>query len=223
VSKLVRDRIPEIMRREGKTPAAEEIAGERLKCALKDKLVEEALELHTADDIREELVDVLEVIDAIVDAYGLDDVELSGILTIVILLLITPYILWNGIGQISWDFLTASPVHAGREGGIFPTIVATLYITALALLVSTPLSIGGAIYIAEYAGESRMTQLVRFGADSLAGIPSIMIGLFGYLLFVSYLNLGFSLLSGEPGRGVHGAAHHPAGLRGRDQGSASVL
>jgi phosphate transport system permease protein len=128
---------------------------------------------------------------------GISLLWLSGIVTIVILLLITLYIIWNGIGQISWDFLTTSPVHAGREGGIFPTIVATLYITAIALLVSAPLSIGGAIYMAEYAGESRITQLVRFGADSLAGIPSIMIGLFGYLLFVSYLNLGFSLLSGS--------------------------
>jgi predicted house-cleaning noncanonical NTP pyrophosphatase (MazG superfamily) len=79
VSKLVRDRIPEIMRREGKTPDVEQIAGERLKSALKDKLVEEALELHSSADIREELVDVLEVIDAIVDAYDLDDVELQSI------------------------------------------------------------------------------------------------------------------------------------------------
>jgi phosphate transport system permease protein len=131
------------------------------------------------------------------NTIGISLLWLSGILTIIILLLITMYILWNGIGQISWDFLTTSPVHAGREGGIFPTIVATLYITVLALLVSAPLSIGGAIYMAEYAGESRITQLVRFGADSLAGIPSIMIGLFGYLLFVSYLNFGFSLLSGS--------------------------
>ncbi len=79
MSKLVRDRIPEIMRREGKTPVVEQIAGERLKSALKDKLVEEALELHSSADIREELVDVLEVIDAIVDAYGLDEVELQSI------------------------------------------------------------------------------------------------------------------------------------------------
>jgi predicted house-cleaning noncanonical NTP pyrophosphatase (MazG superfamily) len=79
VSKLVRDRIPEIMRREGKTPVVEEIAGERLKSALKDKLVEEALELHASADIKEELVDVIEVIDAIADAYGLDEAELQSI------------------------------------------------------------------------------------------------------------------------------------------------
>ncbi|HEY3274007.1 MAG TPA: nucleoside triphosphate pyrophosphohydrolase [Methanocella sp.] len=78
MSKLVRDRIPEIMRREGKTPDIEQIAGERLKSALKDKLVEEALEMRAAADIREELADVLEVAEAIIDAYGLDEVEIQS-------------------------------------------------------------------------------------------------------------------------------------------------
>jgi phosphate transport system permease protein len=128
---------------------------------------------------------------------GISMLWLCGILTIVILLLITAYILINGIGELTPGFLTESPVRAGREGGIFPTIVATVYITVIALLVATPLGVGGTIYMAEYAGENRITQLVRFGADSLAGIPSIMIGLFGYLLFVIYMGFGFSLLSGS--------------------------
>ncbi len=128
---------------------------------------------------------------------GISLLWLCGILTIVILLLITLYILLNGVGELTPGFLAGSPVHAGREGGIFPTIVATVYITVIALLVATPLGVGGAIYMAEYAGENRLTQLVRFGADSLAGIPSIMIGLFGYLLFVIYMGFGFSLLSGS--------------------------
>ncbi len=79
MSKLVRDRIPEIMRRDGKTPDVDQIAGERLKSALKEKLVEEALELEAAADIREELADVLEVAEAIIDAYGLDEVEIQSI------------------------------------------------------------------------------------------------------------------------------------------------
>jgi predicted house-cleaning noncanonical NTP pyrophosphatase (MazG superfamily) len=79
VGKLVRDRIPEIMRREGKTPDVEQIAGERLKIALKDKLVEEATELQASVDVREELADVLEVVDALVDSYGLDEIELQSI------------------------------------------------------------------------------------------------------------------------------------------------
>ncbi len=131
------------------------------------------------------------------NAIGISLLWLCGILTIIILLLITLYILINGIGELSPGFLTGEPVHAGREGGIFPTIVATVYITVIALLVATPLGVGGAVYMAEYAGENRITQLVRFGADSLAGIPSIMIGLFGYLLFVIYLGFGFSLLAGS--------------------------
>lgn len=128
---------------------------------------------------------------------GISLIWLCGIATMIILLLITAYILINGVGELTPGFLSESPVRAGREGGIFPTIVATVYITLIALLVATPLGVGGAIYMAEYAGENRITQLVRFGADSLAGIPSIMIGLFGYLLFVIYMGFGFSLLSGS--------------------------
>lgn len=131
------------------------------------------------------------------NGIGISLLWLCGIATMIILLLITAYILINGVGELTPGFLSESPVRAGREGGIFPTIVATVYITLIALLVATPLGVGGAIYMAEYAGENRITQLVRFGADSLAGIPSIMIGLFGYLLFVMYMGFGFSLLSGS--------------------------
>lgn len=79
MGKLIRDRIPEIMRREGKTPNFEEIYGDMLKAALKEKLVEEAGELRDSADIREELADVVEVVDAIIDAYGLDEVEIQSI------------------------------------------------------------------------------------------------------------------------------------------------
>jgi predicted house-cleaning noncanonical NTP pyrophosphatase (MazG superfamily) len=79
VGKLVRDRIPEIMHREGKRPDIEKIGGDRLKAALKEKLVEEALEMRDSADIREELADVLEVAEAIIDAYDIDEVELQAI------------------------------------------------------------------------------------------------------------------------------------------------
>lgn len=78
MGKLVRDRIPEIMRREGKTPQVEEIRGEHLRAALKDKLVEESLELRDATDVREELADVIEVAEAIIEAYGIDKIELQA-------------------------------------------------------------------------------------------------------------------------------------------------
>ncbi|HMK47465.1 MAG TPA: phosphate ABC transporter permease PstA [Methanocella sp.] len=131
------------------------------------------------------------------DQLGILLLWTCGALTLGIMLMITLYILWNGLPIISLGFLSADPIQGGKSGGIFPTIVATLFITIIALILSAPLSIGGAIYMAEYAGENTLTRLVRFGADSLAGIPSIIIGLFGYLLFVSYTKLGFSLISGS--------------------------
>ena len=130
------------------------------------------------------------------NALGISLLWACGILTMAIMLTITLYILYNGLPVIDWGFLTTTPTPSGRIGGIFPTIVATAYLTALALIVATPLSVFGAVYMAEYAGENVVTKLVRFGADSLAGIPSIIIGLLGFLLFVNYLGFGFSLLSG---------------------------
>ena len=79
MGKLVRDRIPEIMRQQGKVPVIEQISGERLRLALKDKLVEEAEELRQADDITEELADVQEVIEALIEAYGLDRERIEAV------------------------------------------------------------------------------------------------------------------------------------------------
>jgi phosphate transport system permease protein len=119
-----------------------------------------------------------------------------GALTLLVLLIIIGYVLVNGLPVITWEFLTQAPRSMQRAGGIFPTIVATVEITLIAVLVATPVAVAAAIYMAEYAGKSRVASLVRFGADSLAGIPSIMFGLFGYLFFVYYLRIGFSLLAG---------------------------
>jgi phosphate transport system permease protein len=84
----------------------------------------------------------------------------------------------------------------GKAGGVFPFIVATLYMTAVAVLVATPLGVGTAIYLNEYTRPSRATSVIRFGADCLAGVPSIIFGLFGFVFFVIYLGLGWSMLSG---------------------------
>jgi phosphate transport system permease protein len=132
----------------------------------------------------------------LVNDVGLGLLWLSGVLTVFILFVIIVYVLWNGLSVISWDFLTQAPRSMMREGGIYPTIVATVLITLIAVLVSTPISVLAAVFMAEYAGENWLTGLVRFGADSLAGIPSIIFGLFGYLFFVYYMRMGFSLLAG---------------------------
>lgn len=131
-----------------------------------------------------------------VNNIGIAALWICGILTVLILLVIIGYVLVNGLPAINPEFLTQAPRSMQRAGGIFPTIVATVEITLIAVIIATPVAVSAAIYMAEYAGRSPIATVVRFGADSLAGIPSIMFGLFGYLFFVYYLKMGFSLLAG---------------------------
>lgn len=120
----------------------------------------------------------------------------AAILVIGILLAIITYLLVKGIPQISGQFLTEIPRNMGRSGGISSTIVGTLLVTAVAVVVATPFGIGTAFYLTEYTREGRVTRIIRFSAESLAGIPSIVYGLFGFIFFVIYLRLGWSILSG---------------------------
>jgi len=115
---------------------------------------------------------------------------------VLVLFFILAVILKNGLPQLSLEFLTKNPAHMGREGGIFSTVVATIYLTFIALLVATPLGVGTAIYLTEYTFEGTVTRIIRFGAECLAGIPSIIFGLFGFILFVNKLKFGWSILSG---------------------------
>ena len=85
----------------------------------------------------------------------------------------------------------------GKNGGIFPTIIGTITLTFGALLIATPLGIGTAVYLTEYTRENIFTRIVKFGSECLAGIPSIIFGLFGFILFVIRLKLGWSILSGS--------------------------
>jgi phosphate transport system permease protein len=117
-------------------------------------------------------------------------------LTIGILVFIIFFILFNGLPQITWSFLSTNPVDMGRSGGILSTIVSTLYLIAIALLVATPLGLGTAIYLTEYTQEGLVTRIIRFGTECLAGIPSIILGLFGFAIFVMSFGWGWSLVSG---------------------------
>jgi phosphate transport system permease protein len=119
------------------------------------------------------------------------------IITVVILVYIIAFILRKGIPALSWEFLTSNPVDMGKEGGIFSTVVGTIALTAGAILIATPLGIGTAIYLTEYTWEGPVTRVIRFGAECLAGIPSIIFGLFGFILFVTKLKFGWSILSGS--------------------------
>lgn len=117
-------------------------------------------------------------------------------LTVAVLFFIIVYILKNGLSQINWEFLTRNPVDMGKEGGIFSTIFATVVLTFLAVIIATPLGVGTAIYLTEYTWENRITRVIRFGSECLAGIPSIIFGLFGFILFVTKLGFGWSIMSG---------------------------
>jgi phosphate transport system permease protein len=120
----------------------------------------------------------------------------SGIFTILLLIIVIGYILVNGLPVVNFNFIFGQPTNNGASGGIFPFIISTFYVTFVALVVATPLGVGGAIYLAEYAGENKLVKAIRFGSEILASIPSIVFGLFGFAFFVVYLNFGFSVLSG---------------------------
>jgi phosphate transport system permease protein len=117
-------------------------------------------------------------------------------ITVLILVFIIFFVLKNGLPVVTLNFLTRNPVEMGKAGGIFSTIVGTVALTVLAILIAAPLGIGSAIYLTEYTRENWVTRVIRFGSECLAGIPSIIFGLFGFILFVMKLKFGWSLLSG---------------------------
>jgi len=121
----------------------------------------------------------------------------AGIITILILLVIASYIFVEGLPVINLEFLFSEPIRSGREGGIFPMIISTIYVALVAVLVAAPLGIGAAVYLAEYASsKSKVVKVITFGVETLASIPSIVFGLFGYIFFVIFLDFGWSVLSG---------------------------
>ncbi len=106
-------------------------------------------------------------------------------------------VLWHGVSRLSPSFLLAAPDDAGRAGGIGPILVSTLLILTVAIVVALPVGVGAAVWLAEYARRgSRLAVTLRTSFDVLAGVPSIVFGLFGYAFFSLYLGLGFSILSG---------------------------
>jgi phosphate ABC transporter, permease protein PstA len=120
----------------------------------------------------------------------------TALVTIGCLILIVFYILKEGLPSINWEFLTAFPEDMGRKGGIFPTIIGSLYLTLVSLLIATPIGVGAAIYLTEYTKEGWITKIIRFATETLAGVPSIIFGLFGFAFLVTFLHFGFSILSG---------------------------
>ena len=129
---------------------------------------------------------------------------LSGLLAIALLVWIIGYVLVQGAQVINIEFLTTKPAGGvSGEGGMSTTIVTTFYLVVLTIAIASPLGVGAAVYLVEYAGEAsrenklmaRLVKIARSGVEILAGVPSIIFGLFGFALFVSALKLKFSLLS----------------------------
>jgi len=121
--------------------------------------------------------------------------SVAALISVAALFIVVGYVYREGIGVISLDFLLGYPYRL-EYGGIFPQIVGTIYLAVVCLLFAVPLGVASAIYLSEYAPDNIITGTVRFFVECLAGIPSIVIGLFGLIFLVHYLGLGISLLSG---------------------------
>ena len=117
-------------------------------------------------------------------------------LTVAVLVYLVLFVLRKGLPGVTWAFLSTRSSDMGRQGGILQTLVGTVILPAVAIALALPLGVGTSVYLAEYTRESRVTAVIRFGTDCLAGIPSIIFGLFGFIFFVITLRWGWSVLSG---------------------------
>lgn len=126
---------------------------------------------------------------------GFSLLTLVALFTVVPIVGVIVYILVQGSPAISWEFLSAVPRSGMREGGILPAIIGTFYLTVGTAIFSVPLGIAAAVFLSEYAADNSWTRLIRLAIINLAGIPSVVYGLFGLGLFVLFLNFGTSILA----------------------------
>ena len=123
--------------------------------------------------------------------------RLLGLLVVGILFWILGFIVYNGIGVISWEFLTTAPTDGMTAGGIFPAIVGTLCLIVGSMVLAFPFGVMSAIYMNEYAGNGWVVRFIRVMTNNLGSIPSIVFGLFGMALFVNTLGFGDSIIAGS--------------------------
>lgn len=121
---------------------------------------------------------------------------LATLFTLVVLAFIIVFVLEKGLPVVSAAFLFTNPRDMGRAGGILPTLIGTVILPVVALAIALPLGVGTAVYLTEYTREGTATRAIRFGTDCLAAVPSILFGLFGFIFFVTILQMGWSILSG---------------------------
>jgi phosphate transport system permease protein len=151
----------------------------------------EAMERHQNGAVRE-------VMDRhTVQRVGFAMLALAALLVVVPILFVIGAIVVQGIGAIDWEFLSAMPRDGMKAGGILPAIVGTLLLTLGTALVAIPVGVGGGIYLAEYARDTWLTRAIRLAIINLAGVPSVVYGLFGLGLFVLFLQFGTSIAAGS--------------------------
>ncbi len=121
---------------------------------------------------------------------------LSGAVILGILASFLLYMLYKGLPVLSWNFITGMPSDINPGGGVGPQFFNSFYILLLSLLFSIPVAIGAGVYLAEYAADNRLTDMIRLSTESLATVPSIVLGLFGMIIFVNMLGMGFSIIGG---------------------------
>jgi phosphate transport system permease protein len=133
----------------------------------------------------------------LVQRLGFMALGLVSLVVVLPILFVIAAIVVKGIGAISWEFITAMPRGGMKEGGILPAIVGTILLTLGTAIAAVPVGVGGAIYLSEYAKDTKLTRAIRLAIVNLAGIPSIVYGLFGLGMFVLFLRFGTSILAGS--------------------------
>jgi phosphate transport system permease protein len=123
-------------------------------------------------------------------------IGVAAFFTLAVMFWILYQVLREGLPLLHLSFFVDPPREMGRAGGIASTIIGTLALTVVAIVIATPLGVGTAVFLREYTREGRVSRIIRFGTDCLAGVPSIIFGLFGFVFFVIFLGLGWSILSG---------------------------
>lgn len=123
--------------------------------------------------------------------------RILGLIVVGILIWVLGFIIYNGAGVISWEFLTAAPTEGMTAGGVFPAIVGTLCLVAGSMIFAFPMGVMSAVYTNEYAGNGWIVRFIRIMTNNLGSIPSIVFGLFGMSLFVNTLGFGDSILAGS--------------------------
>ncbi|MBF0409581.1 MAG: phosphate ABC transporter permease PstA [Candidatus Riflebacteria bacterium] len=130
------------------------------------------------------------------DRLGKNVCRGMSLLVAVILTLILVFLFVKGIKHLTPSFFFSAPIDLGRSGGILPIILSTMLLAFVSLAIAIPLGVGTAVYLTEYTKQGYLTTIIRFGSECLAGIPSIIFGLFGFMLFVVHLRMGWSVLAG---------------------------